>query len=49
VEKGNFVDYIRIFCRSGKGGAGSSHFARTKYNPKRGLTVATAAEAAISF
>jgi len=36
VEKGNFVDYIRIFCRSGKGGAGSSHFARTKFNPKAG-------------
>jgi len=36
VEKGNFVDYIRIFCRSGKGGAGSSHFARTKFNAKAG-------------
>jgi GTPase len=36
VEKGNFVDYIRIFCRSGKGGAGSVHFARTKFNPKAG-------------
>jgi GTP-binding protein len=36
VEKGNFVDYIRIFCHSGKGGAGSSHFARTKYNPQAG-------------
>ncbi|HXS36716.1 MAG TPA: GTPase ObgE [Flavipsychrobacter sp.] len=36
MEKGNFVDYIRIFCRSGKGGAGSSHFARTKFNPKAG-------------
>ncbi|OJU73601.1 MAG: GTPase ObgE [Bacteroidetes bacterium 47-18] len=32
----NFVDYIRIFCRSGKGGAGSMHFARTKYNPFAG-------------
>ena len=36
MEKGNFVDYIRVFCRSGKGGAGSSHFARTKFNPKAG-------------
>lgn len=36
MEKGNFVDYIRIFCHSGKGGAGSSHFARTKFNPKAG-------------
>jgi GTP-binding protein len=36
VEKGNFVDYIRVFCRSGKGGAGSAHFARTKFNPQAG-------------
>lgn len=36
MEKGNFVDYIRIFCRSGKGGAGSRHFARTKFNPMAG-------------
>lgn len=36
MEKGNFVDYIRVFCRSGKGGAGSVHFARTKFNPKAG-------------
>lgn len=36
MEKGNFVDYIRIFCRSGKGGAGSSHFARTKFKPNAG-------------
>jgi GTP-binding protein len=36
VEKGNFVDYIRIFTRSGKGGAGSAHFARTKFNPMAG-------------
>jgi GTPase len=32
----NFVDYIRIFCRSGKGGAGSAHFLRAKYVPKGG-------------
>lgn len=36
MEKANFVDYIRIFCRSGKGGAGSRHLSRTKYNPKAG-------------
>ncbi len=36
MEKGNFVDYIRIFCRSGKGGAGSLHFARTKFNATAG-------------
>jgi GTP-binding protein len=37
VEKANFVDYIRVFCKSGKGGAGCSHFARTKYNPQAGV------------
>ena len=36
VERGNFVDQIRIYCHSGKGGAGSSHFARTKFNPMAG-------------
>lgn len=36
MEKANFVDLIRVYCRSGKGGAGSAHFARTKYNPKGG-------------
>lgn len=36
MEKGNFVDYIRVFCRSGKGGAGSAHFARTKFNAQAG-------------
>lgn len=32
----NFVDYVKIFCRSGKGGRGSSHFRREKYIPKGG-------------
>ena len=36
MEKTNFIDYIRIFCKSGHGGAGSRHFARTKYNPTAG-------------
>lgn len=35
-NKANFVDYIRIFCRSGKGGAGNSHFLRVKFNDKAG-------------
>lgn len=35
MEK-NFIDYIRIFARSGHGGAGCKHFARTKYNPTAG-------------
>lgn len=36
MEKSNFIDYIRIYCRSGHGGPGSMHFMRTKYNPKAG-------------
>ena len=32
----NFVDYVKIYCRSGKGGAGSVHFYRAKYVPKGG-------------
>ncbi|MHB1920880.1 MAG: GTPase ObgE [Chitinophagaceae bacterium] len=32
----NFVDHIRVFFKSGKGGAGSIHFMRTKYNPQAG-------------
>lgn len=36
MEKSSFIDYIRIFCRSGHGGAGSKHFMRTKFNPKAG-------------
>lgn len=30
MEKSNFVDQIKIFCRSGRGGAGSKHFLRNK-------------------
>jgi GTP-binding protein len=36
VEKSNFVDQIRVFCRSGHGGAGSKHFMRTKFNALAG-------------
>lgn len=32
----NFVDYVKIYCRSGKGGAGSAHLMRAKYVPKGG-------------
>lgn len=32
----NFIDHIRIECRSGKGGKGSSHLRREKYMPKGG-------------
>lgn len=32
----NFIDYVKIFCRSGNGGAGSRHFRREKFVPKGG-------------
>jgi len=32
----NFVDYVKIFCRSGKGGAGSAHLRHEKSKPKGG-------------
>lgn len=32
----NFVDYVKINCRSGRGGAGSAHLRREKYVPKGG-------------
>lgn len=36
MASSNFVDYIKIFVRSGKGGAGSMHFHRSKSNPRGG-------------
>ena len=30
MEKSNFVDQIKVFCRSGHGGEGSKHFMRNK-------------------
>ncbi|PWU01037.1 MAG: GTPase ObgE [Bacteroidetes bacterium] len=36
MEKNNFIDYIRVFCKSGHGGPGSKHFMRTKFNPQAG-------------
>lgn len=32
----NFIDYVKIFCASGNGGAGSMHLRREKYIPKGG-------------
>ena len=32
----NFVDYVKILCRSGKGGRGSVHLRHVKYNPNGG-------------
>ena len=36
MGENNFIDYVKILCRSGKGGAGSRHFYRAKYVPKGG-------------
>ena len=36
MPSSNFIDYVKIYCRSGKGGAGSMHFHRAKYLPKGG-------------
>lgn len=36
MAESNFVDYVKIYCRSGKGGAGSTHFRREKFTPKGG-------------
>lgn len=32
----NFIDYVKIYCASGHGGAGSVHLHRAKYIPKGG-------------
>ena len=32
----NFIDYVKIYCRSGNGGAGCMHLHRAKYLPKGG-------------
>lgn len=32
----NFVDYVKIYCRSGKGGRGSAHLRHVKYQPNGG-------------
>ena len=32
----NFVDYVKIYCRSGNGGPGSAHLRREKFMPKGG-------------
>ena len=39
----NFIDYVKVFCRSGNGGSGSAHFRREKFvaqgGPDGGVTV----------
>ena len=36
MSESNFVDYVKIFCQSGNGGAGSAHLRREKFVPKWG-------------
>lgn len=36
MAESNFVDYVKIYCRSGKGGRGSMHMHRAKYQPNGG-------------
>ncbi len=36
MAESNFVDYVRIHCKSGSGGSGSAHLRREKYIPKGG-------------
>jgi GTP-binding protein len=36
MSESNFVDYVKIFCASGNGGAGSAHFLRTRINARGG-------------
>lgn len=36
MAESNFIDYVKIFCRSGKGGRGSAHLRRDKYIPNGG-------------
>ncbi|MCK4853095.1 MAG: GTPase ObgE [Bacteroidales bacterium] len=36
MAESNFIDYVKIFCRSGNGGAGSTHLHRDKLTRKGG-------------
>ncbi len=36
MAESNFVDYVKIHCKSGNGGPGSAHFRREKFVPKGG-------------
>ncbi|MCX6286244.1 MAG: GTPase ObgE [Bacteroidetes bacterium] len=36
MSESNFVDYVKIFCASGNGGAGSKHFLRTRLTARGG-------------
>ena len=44
----NFVDYVKIYCRSGAGGAGSAHLHRDNWTAKGGPDGEMVAEVVIS-
>lgn len=45
----NFVDYVKIYCRSGKGGRGSMHLRHVKYNPNGGPDGGDGGKGVVSF
>lgn len=36
MASSNFIDYVKVYCRSGNGGSGSAHFRREKFEPMGG-------------
>ena len=49
MASSNFVDYVKICCRSGKGGAGSTHFHRDRTTAKGGPDGAMEEEVVMLF
>jgi hypothetical protein len=49
MTEGNFVDYVKIYVSSGKGGKGSTHLHREKFIRKGGPMVAMVAVADTYF
>ena len=36
MPESNFIDYVKLYCRSGSGGGGSAHLLQEKFRPKGG-------------
>ena len=49
MTEGNFVDYIKVYASSGKGGRGSAHLHREKFITKGGPDGGDGDEVVISF
>jgi len=47
-SKSNFIDYVKIYFKSGNGGKGSAHFLGQEYSQKEVLMVAMVVEGGIS-